>query len=188
MASRKLITPALAALLIAGVVVVWRAPPTQFLSSDEKPLASLGDADSFMRGVNTIMFAADGQVGAQLVATDSAFYRLQQGAELNNITVHSHSSDGRPVTLTGNRGIYSGQRSELELTGAVRITTASSGGQTELRGEQFRYQLTTNRLLSEQPFTLLAANSELRGEQLEADLDRQAYTINGSVRGRHQPQ
>lgn len=188
MASRKLLTPAVAAVLIAGVALIWRAPPSQFLSDDQKPLARLGDADSFMRGVSTVVFAADGSVSGQISAAQSAFYRDQQDATLSGITVISHSRDGRPITLSGRRGLFTGSQNQLQLNGDVLVTTLANDGPTELRGEQFRYQMATNQLHSDQPFTMTSAASELRGAALRADLEQHSYTITGSVRGRHQPQ
>jgi len=186
--TRQLAITITAALLLAAVVVIWRAPPTQFLTPNHKPPADIGDADSFMRGIATRVYASDGSIRAKINAIDTQFYRRQQNATLNSVTVTSRDAAGRPIALRGDSGRYQGDGSEIELNGNVVISLQENSATTELRGEQFSYQMLANIITSRQALTMHTANGQLSGAALYADLEQQLFTLTGDVRGRHQPQ
>lgn len=186
--NRQLAITTTAALLLAAVVVIWRAPPTQFLTASDKPVAALGGGDSFMTSIVTRIYDAQGSVKAQINARETQFYRSQQNAELNAVTLLSNDAAGRPITLSGARGSYFGDSNELELNGDVVINLDAPSGATQLRGEQFRYQLLSQIATSQQPLTITSASGELSAEQLYADLQQQRLKLSGGVHGHHQPQ
>lgn len=184
---KRSLTLSTASLLFAGVVFIWHSPPTDFLSSNSKPLAALGDSDSFMYGVETVLYSTDGSVKAEIHAAQSNFFRDQQTAKISAVKVDSRNAEGKKITLTSNSGFYDEQLSELELLGSVEVTLHYNQQPTTLRGEQFNYQLHEQKLTSRQPLIVKSEQGELSGDGLDADLDKQLLIFNGRVRGHHQP-
>lgn len=184
---KRSLTLSTATLLFAGVIFIWQSPPTDFLSSESKPLAELGGSDSFMHGVDTVLYSPDGSVKAEIRAAESTFFRDQQTAKISLVEVNSRNSEGKWMKLTSSTGLYDEQLSELELLGSVEVVLHYNEHPTTLRGEQFNYQLLGQKLTSEQPLVVKSQQGELSGEGLEAHLDKQLLIIDGRVRGRHQP-
>ncbi len=152
------------------------------------------EPDYFMRRFSVKVFDAQGVLINEVHGSEARHRPDADTLEVDDARIRVVGEDGVVTTATARRVISNGARTEFLLEGdavVVRegrtLADGSAAPKLEFRGQQLRVFTNPQRLVSEQPVTLLRGNDQLQSDTLDyVDADRVAL-MRGRVKVRLAP-
>ena len=169
-----------------------RATPPPPEPTVAQPVSS--EPDYFMRRFSIKVFDANGVLINEVFGSEARHRPDSDTLEVDQARIRVVGDDGGTTTATARKVISNGARTEFLLEGDAVVvregrTLANSGPapRLEFRGEQLRVFTDPQRLVSEQPVTVLRGNDKLQSDTLDyVDADRVAL-MRGRVKVRLSP-
>ena len=137
---------------------------------------------------------------ASLVATDDSgrlVYRIEaphithdpadDSAVLDRPRLHWLQGDGPPLRIAASAGRADAAARRVRLTGGVTIVDESTGTRIEFRAPDLLVDGLERTASTESEVLVFAAQGEIRGVGLVADMNRGIIRIESGVRGRYVP-
>ncbi|MEO7547973.1 MAG: LPS export ABC transporter periplasmic protein LptC [Ramlibacter sp.] len=148
------------------------------------------EPDYFMRGFSVKTFEAEGRLKSEVRGLEARHYPDTDTLEIDQPRIHSFNLRGELTVATARMAISNADGSEVQLIGNAVVTRAAitdASGRTrpamEFRGEFLHAFVTTERVKSHKPVTLIRGGDQFTAETLDYDnLDR-VVDLNGRVRG-----
>ena len=168
----------------------WLARNTPSLAPAETGRALNHKPDYFMRGFSVKTFEATGRLKSEVVGSEARHYPDTDTLEIDQPRIRSFNQRGEITLATARLAISNADGSEVQLVGDAVVTrapTTDAGGRMragmEFRGEFLHAFLTTERVKSHKPVTLIRGTDRFTADTLDYDnLDR-VVDLNGRVRG-----
>lgn len=157
-----------------------RATPPPPEPAAARPVTS--EPDYFMRGFSVKVFDANGVLTNEVFGSEARHRPDSDTLEVDQARIRVVAEDGLVTIASAQRAVSNGARTEFLLEGDAVVVrearTLPDGGtapRLEFRGEQLRVFTDPQRLLSEQPVTLLRGKDRLRSDTLDyVEADRVA--------------
>ena len=167
-------------LLALGSYWLLRATPPPPEPAVARPVTS--EPDYFMRRFSVKVFDASGVLINEVFGSEARHRPDTDTLEVDQARIRVVGEDGLVTTATAQRVVSNGARTEFLLEGdavVVREARTLPGGgsapRLEFRGEQLRVFTEPQRVLSEQPATVLRGNDRLQSDTLDyVEADRVA--------------
>lgn len=164
-----------------------RATPPPPEPAVARPVTS--EPDYFMRRFSVKVFDANGVLINEVFGSEARHRPDSDTLEVDQARIRVVGEDGLITTATAQRVVTNGPRTEFLLEGdavVVREARTLPGGGTaprlEFRGEQLRVFTEPQRLLSEQPVTVLRGNDRLQSDTLDYVEADQVALMRGRVK------
>ena len=178
----------LAMLVLLALLAWWLlqpdpAPaPTMQTETDEQP-------DQFMENIHLRHMDETGQLLFELRARKMSHFPDDGRATLDDIMLDYYSTDHPPWLLEAREGRIPADRDHLHLSGDVRLEMRLDEDEplTLLLTPALDVDLQTRLATSDSGVIISRAHSELRGQNMRADLDTGIIQLEHNVRGRHEP-
>lgn len=183
--------------LLMGVLALasyWllRVTPEALAPAVERPVTH--EPDYFMRRFSVKVFDAGGQLTHEVFGTEARHRPDTDQVEIDQARIRALQPGGLLTTATAQQVITNGQQTEFVLQGdavVVREGGRTASGavvpRTEFRGQQLRIFTEPQRLLSDQPVTLLRGNDRLNADTLDYRGDEGVAQFRGRVRAQLAP-
>src|SRR5690606_4732459 len=149
-----------------------RATPSAPEPAVARPVTS--EPDYFMRRFSVKVFDVNGVLINEVFGSEARHRPDSDMLEVDQARIRSVAEDGVVTTATAQRVISNGARTEFLLEGdavVVREGRSLPGGgsapRLEFRGEQLRVFTNPQRLVSEQPVTVLRGKDRLQSDTLD---------------------
>jgi lipopolysaccharide export system protein LptC len=164
---------------------IFRAPPP------EPPVRH--DPDYFLRNFALKSFDATGRLTTEVAGAEGRHFPDTDVLEIDGARIRSYAK-GQLTTATANRAYSNADGSEVQLVGnAVVVREASKDNNSdarprlEFRGEFLHAFLSTEKVKSHKPVTILRGNDQFVADSLQYDnLDR-VLELQGRVKGTFNP-
>lgn len=164
-----------------------RATPPPPEPAVARPVTS--EPDYFMGRFSVKVFDAKGALINEVFGSEARHRPDSDTLEVDQARIRVVGEDGLITTATAQRVVSNGARTEFLLEGdavVVREARTLPGGGTaprlEFRGEQLRVFTEPQRLLSEQPVTVLRGNDRLQSDTLDYVEADQVALMRGRVK------
>jgi lipopolysaccharide export system protein LptC len=169
-----------------------RATPPALEPAVARPVSS--EPDYFMRGFSVKVFNANGVLINEVFGREARHRPDTDTLEVDQARIRVVGEDGGVTTASARHVISNGERTEFLLEGdavVVRegrtLANGSSAPKLEFRGEQLRVFTDPQRLVSEQPVTVLRGNDKLQSDTLDYVGADQVALMRGRVKVRLSP-
>jgi lipopolysaccharide export system protein LptC len=169
-----------------------RATPPPPEPAVAQPVGS--EPDYFMRGFSVKVFDANGMLINEVFGREARHRPDTDMLEVDQARIRVVGEDGVITTATARQVISNGARTEFLLEGDAVVVregqTLANGSPTpklEFRGEQLRVFTDPQRLVSEQPVTVLRGNDKLQSDTLDYVGADQVALMRGRVKVRLSP-
>lgn len=179
-------------LLLMGLLALasyWllRATPTPEAPVTERPVSS--EPDYFMRRFSVKSFDAAGTLTTEVFGSEARHFPATKMVEIDNARIRHIGEQGLPTVATARLITTNAENTEFVLRGnAVIVREAGKGlnGQElprlEFRGEFLHVYLEPDRIVSDQPVTLLRGTDRLNADNLDYTGEDQVAQFKGRVR------
>ena len=184
-------------MLLMGLLALasyWllRATPPAPEPAVARPVSN--EPDYFMRGFSVKVFNANGVLINEVFGREARHRPDTDTLEVDQARIRVVGEDGGVTTATARRVISNGARTEFLLEGDAVVVregrTLASGSpapKLEFRGEQLRVFTDPQRLVSDQPVTVLRGNDKLQSDTLDYVGADQVALMRGRVKVRLSP-
>jgi|GEM_PF-686933 len=180
--------PYIAMLALLAVLAWWLlrpdAPPAAATDTtiDEQP-------DQFMENIRMRHMDENGHLLFELQARHMAHFPDDGRATLDDIVLDYYAPDNPPWLLEAREGVIPADRRYVYLTGDVRVEMRMTGEEplTLLQTPALDVDLQSRQATSDSGVILSRAHTELRSQNMQADLDTGIIRLDHNVRGRHEP-
>lgn len=183
--------------LLMGVLALasyWllRATPELLAPAVERPVTQ--EPDYFMRRFSVKVFDASGRLTNEVFGAEARHRPDTDQVEIDQARIRSLQPNGQLTTATAQQVVTNGRQTEFVLQGDAVVVR--EGGRTgngvaaprmEFRGQQLRIFTDPQRLLSDQPVTLLRGNDRLNADTLDYRGDEGVAQFSGRVRAQLSP-
>lgn len=149
-----------------------RATPAPEAPQAARPVSS--EPDYFMRGFSVKAFDADGMLKSEVLGDEARHHPDDDRIEIDNARIRNMGPEGRSTVATARLVTTNADNSQFILQGdAVVVREAAVGpdGETlprlEFRGEYLKVFLDPERVVSDQPVTLLRGTDRLVADSLD---------------------
>lgn len=148
------------------------------------------EPDYVMRRFSIKTFRPDGGLKSEIFGSEARHHPDTDSTEIDQARIRSIDERGMLTTATARRVISNGAQTEFVLEGDAVVVR--EGGRTpdgvvvarmEFRGELLRVYTQPQRLVSDQPVTLLRGNDQLRADSLDYQGDEGIALFKGRVKG-----
>lgn len=169
-----------------------RATPDALAPAVERPLTH--EPDYFMRRFSVKLFDATGQLTHEVFGAEMRHRPDTDEIEIDQARIRSIQPNGLLTTATARQVTTNSQQTEFLLRGDAVVIR--EGGRTpegtaiprvEFRGEELRIITEPQRVLSNQPVTLVRGNNRLNADTLDYQGDNGLAVFQGRVRARLAP-
>lgn len=164
-----------------------RATPGPEAPRAERPVSS--EPDYFMRGFSVKAFDADGSLKSEVVGDEARHHPDDDRIEIDNARIRNMGFEGRPTVATARLVTTNADNSEFILQGdavVVREGGVGASGEVlprlEFRGEYLKVFLDPERVISDQPVTLLRGTDRLVANSLDYRSADRVADFKGRVR------
>lgn len=176
-------------LLALGTWWLVRNAPAVQSSAVEVPNPSA--PDYFMKSFSVKSFDAQGRLQSEVFGEMARHYPGADVLEIDKARLRSRSPEGQLTVATADRALSNADGSEVQLFGNAVVTrealpthgAKSAGQRMEFRSEFLHAFLTTQRVSSNQPVTLIRGNDRFTADGMSYDHVDQILELRGRVRG-----
>lgn len=169
-----------------------RATPEALAPAVERPVTQ--EPDYFMRRFSVKVFDASGRLTNEVFGAEARHRPDTDQVEIDQARIRSLQPNGQLTTATALKVTTNGQQTEFVLQGDAVVVreggrTANGGAapRMEFRGQQLRIFTEPQRLLSDQPVTLLRGKDRLNADTLDYRGDEGVAQFSGRVRAQLTP-
>ena len=156
--------------------------------------AVTSEPDYFMRRFSVRVFDANGMLINEVFGSEARHRPDTDTLEVDQARIRLVGDDGVVTTASARSVVSNGARTEFVLEGdavVVRegrtLANGSSAPRLEFRGDQLRVFTNPQRLVSEQPVTVLRGNDRLQSDTLDYVGTDQVALMRGRVKVRLSP-
>ncbi len=171
----------------------WLARNTPILSAPTVEEPAKHEADYFMRNFAVKNFDPTGQLKSEVAGQEGRHFPDTDVLEIDGARLRSYK-DGRMTTATANRAYSNGDGSEVQLVGnalVVREAGQDASGKIyprlEFRGEFLHVFLSTEKIKSHKPVTIIRGRDQFVADSLQYDNLERVALLQGRVRGTLMP-
>lgn len=164
-----------------------RATPGPDAPRAERPVSS--EPDYFMRGFSVKAFNADGSLKSEVVGDEARHHPDDDRIEIDNARIRNMGTEGRPTVASARLVTTNADNSEFILQGdavVVRESGVGASGEVlprlEFRGEYLKVFMDPERVISDQPVTLLRGADRLVADSLDYRSADRVADFKGRVR------
>ncbi|MDM7943353.1 MAG: LPS export ABC transporter periplasmic protein LptC [Hydrogenophaga sp.] len=178
--------------LLMGVLALasyWllRATPGPEAPEPTRPLSS--EPDYFMRGFSVKAFDADGLLKSEVVGDEARHHPDDDRIEIDNARIRNMGDEGRPTVASARLVTTNADNTQFILEGdavVVREGGVGAAGQAlprlEFRGEYLKVFVDPERVVSDQPVTLLRGADRLVADSIDYRGDTGVADFKGRVK------
>ena len=148
------------------------------------------DPDYYMREFSVKTFDAGGRLKSEVFGSEARHYPDTDTLEIDKPRIRSFNARGELTVATAIRALTNADGSEVQLLGDAVVTragTQAADGHTsptlEFRGEFLHAFLSTERVKSHKPVTLIRGGDRFNADRLDFDNVGRVLELNGRVRG-----
>ncbi len=184
---RQALLTLMLALMIGGFLLIWDSPPESFIRQPLNQLEQNPQADSYMTAVTSRRFSDQGNEQFSLSSPRIEFFEGESTLTLEQPQFLSQGVIRQPLQLSAKIGRLDSANGKLDLYGNVRADITSDEGVAQLTTERLTYLIDNSIATTDEPFSLLTAQSIVSGTGLKLDLVNETFTIQSKVRVTHDP-
>lgn len=169
-----------------------RATPVAEVPEAERPVSS--EPDYFMRRFSVKVFDVAGVLKTELQGVEARHYPATDTVEVDNGRIRHIGLNGLPTLASARLITTNGDNTEFVLRGnavVVREAGVNASGEAvprlEFRGEFLHIFTAPERVVSDQPVTLLRDTDRLQADNLDYVGDERVANFKGRVRVRMEP-
>ncbi len=169
-----------------------RATPVAEVPEAERPVSS--EPDYFMRRFSVKVFDVAGVLKTELQGVEARHYPATDTVEVDNGRIRHIGLNGLPTLASARLITTNGDNTEFVLRGnavVVREAGVNASGEAvprlEFRGEFLHIFTAPERVVSDQPVTLLRGTDRLQADSLDYVGDERVANFKGRVRVRMEP-
>lgn len=179
-------------LLALGSYWLLRATPEALAPAAARPVTH--EPDYFMRRFSVKVFDASGQLTHEVFGAEARHRPDTDQVEIDQARIRSIQPNDLLTTATAQQVITNGQQTEFVLQGDAVVIR--EGGRApdgavlprmEFRGQELRIFTDPQRLMSDQPVTLLRGKDRLNADTLDYQGDEGVAQFRGRVRAQLTP-
>lgn len=179
-------------ILLMGVLALasyWllRATPGPEAPEATRPLSS--EPDYFMRGFSVKAFDGDGLLKSEVVGDEARHHPDDDRIEIDNARIRNMGAEGRPTVASARLVTTNADNTQFILEGdavVVREGGVGAAGQAlprlEFRGEYLKVFVDPERVVSDQPVTLLRGTDRLVADSIDYRGDIGVADFKGRVK------
>ena len=175
--------------IVSWFLIVWDSSPQSFLPVDSTKTSASNSIESFMTGVTSRRFSANGD---ELFLLSSSRVELFSGTSVLKLSdptflsiINDSKEGNKRASFTANWGLMSDNGTVFSLNGDVNALITGSKNQTNISSEQLNYDSKNMLITTNKEFTLKMPNSSLSGGSLTADLSNEIFTISERLSANH---
>ena len=175
--------------IVSWFLIVWDSSPQSFLPVDSTKTSASNSIESFMTGVTSRRFSANGD---ELFLLSSSRVELFSGTSVLKLSdptflsiINDSKEGNKRASFTANWGLMSDNGTVFSLNGDVNALITGSKNQTNISSEQLNYDSKNMLITTNKEFTLTMPNSSLSGGSLTADLGNEIFTISERLSANH---
>ena len=175
--------------IVSWFLIVWDSSPQSFLPVDSTKTSASNSIESFMTGVTSRRFSANGE---ELFLLSSSRVELFSGTSVLKLSdptflsiINDSKAGNKQASFTANWGLMSDNGTVFSLNGDVNALITGSKNQTNISSEQLNYDSKNMLITTNKEFTLKMPNSSLSGGSLKADLGNEIFTISERLSANH---
>jgi len=175
--------------IVSWFLIVWDSSPQSFLPVDSTKTSASNSIESFMTGVTSRRFSANGD---ELFLLSSSRVELFSGTSVLKLSdptflsiINDSKEGNKRASFTANWGLMSDNGTVFSLNGGVNALITGSKNQTNISSEQLNYDSKNMLITTNKEFTLKMPNSSLSGGSLTADLSNEIFTISERLSANH---
>ncbi len=169
-----------------------RATPVAELPEVDRPVST--EPDYFMRRFSVKVFDAVGALKTELNGVEARHYPATDTVEVDNGRIRHVGLNGLPTLASARLITTNGDNTEFVLEGnavVVREAGVNAAGEAvprlEFRGEFLHIYTAPERVVSDQPVTLLRGTDRLQADTLNYVGDERVANFKGRVKVRMEP-
>lgn len=169
-----------------------RATPVAEMPEVDRPVST--EPDYFMRRFSVKVFDAVGILKTQLDGAEARHYPATDTVEVDNGRIRHVGLNGLPTLASARLITTNGDNTEFVLEGnavVVREAGVNASGEAvprlEFRGEFLHIYTAPERVVSDQPVTLLRGTDRLQADTLDYVGDERVANFKGRVKVRMEP-
>jgi lipopolysaccharide export system protein LptC len=169
-----------------------RATPAAEAPEAERPVSS--EPDYFMRRFSVKVFDVAGALKTELHGAEARHYPATDTVEVDNGRIRHVGPNGLPTLASARLITTNGDNTEFVLRGnavVVREAGVNANGEAvprlEFRGEFLHIFTAPERVVSDQPVTLLRGTDRLQADTLDYVGDERVANFKGRVKVRMEP-
>lgn len=169
-----------------------RATPVADLPEVDRPVST--EPDYFMRRFSVKVFDAAGVLKTELNGVEARHYPATDTVEVDNGRIRHVGLNGLPTLASARLITTNGDNTEFVLEGnavVVREAGVNAAGEAvprlEFRGEFLHIYTAPERVVSDQPVTLLRGTDRLQADTLDYVGDERVANFKGRVKVRMEP-
>ncbi|OSZ71800.1 LPS export ABC transporter periplasmic protein LptC [Hydrogenophaga sp. IBVHS1] len=169
-----------------------RATPVAESPEVDRPVSS--EPDYFMRRFSVKVFDATGILKTELNGVEARHYPANDTVEVDNGRIRHVGLNGLPTLASARLITTNGDNTEFILEGnavVVREAGVNATGEAvprlEFRGEFLHIYTAPERVVSDQPVTLLRGTDRLQADNLDYVGDERVANFKGRVKVRMEP-
>ena len=171
-------------LLAMGTYWLVKNTPLLEVPAAQRPLTH--DPDYTMSQFAVRSFDAAGKLKSELFGREARHYPDTDTLEIDQVRMRSFNPQGLLTTANANRALSNGDASEVQLFGnavVVRQGATAQAAATEFRGDFLHAFVTTERLTSNKPVTLVRGADRFTADSLSYNHGDRVAELQGRVRG-----
>lgn len=183
---------ALMGLLALASYWLLRATPVADVPEVDRPVST--EPDYFMRRFSVKVFDAVGVLKTELNGVEARHYPATDTVEVDNGRIRHVGLNGLPTLASAKLITTNGDNTEFVLEGnavVVREAGVNAAGEPvprlEFRGEFLHIYTAPERVVSDQPVTLLRGTDRLQADTLDYVGDERVANFKGRVKVRMEP-
>ena len=169
-----------------GTYWLARNTPT-FFGGGDAHRAVTHDPDYFMRDFAVRTFDVTGRLRSEIFGSEGRHYPDTDTLEIDQPRIRSYDEKGNVTVSTARTAVSNGDGSEVQLIGNAVVVreplAGTANAQMEFRGDFLHGFMSTERVKSNKPVTLIRGNDKFTGDEMDYDnLDR-VMVLRGRVHG-----
>lgn len=168
----------------------WLARNTPMFTLPEAARPAQHEPDYYMRGFSVKTFDATGRLSTEVFGVEARHFPDTDTLEIDKPKIRAYNVRGELTQATALHALSNSDGSEIQLIGdavVIRQSATGADGRTappmEFRGEFLHAFLTTERLKSHKPVTLIRGADRFTADRLEFDNVNRVMELDGRVRG-----
>ncbi|MCW5654786.1 MAG: LPS export ABC transporter periplasmic protein LptC [Hydrogenophaga sp.] len=176
-------------LALASYWLLRATPATDVAESVTRPVST--EPDYFMRRFSVKVFDAGGSLKTSVIGTEARHFPATDMVEIDDGRIRHIGDTGLPTLASARLITSNGDNTEFTLRGnavVVREAGVNANGETvprlEFRGEFLHIYTEPERVVSDQPVTLLRGSDRLQADNLDYRGDERVANFKGRVKMR----
>ncbi|MFC5496617.1 LPS export ABC transporter periplasmic protein LptC [Caenimonas terrae] len=168
----------------------WLARNTPMFSLPEPVRPARHEPDYYMRGFSVKTFDATGRLKSEVFGTEARHFPDTDTLEIDKPRIRAYNEHDELTEATATRALSNADGSEVQLIGDAVVkrqpTKGPDGRATpplEFRGDFLDAFVTTERVKSHKPVTLIRGTDKFTADSLDFDNVSRVVLLQGRVRG-----